>query len=171
MSVATTVKNAATTVGSIVSEHGDTITKVTDKAGKTVKVGELSHQAANAGSFKDGLNTGLDAASLVVASSVGNVPVLGAVIQGGIGAAKVANNLAHGDTVGAKSAAIEGAVTAGASLIPGGGLATKVAKGALVVGGAVGQHVVSSGNDVQHTAAIAPAKTPGKADAAKGRHT
>ncbi len=72
---------------------------------------------------------------------------------------------------GAKLAAIEGAVTAGASAIPGGGLATKVAKGATIVGGAVATHMVAASNDQQYdTAALAPAKTPNmKPDANKSR--
>lgn len=175
MGAAVAIKDAAVKVGTIVSENGKTITEVTDKAGRTVKVADLSRQAANASSFKDSLNTGLDALSLVVAGA-GTIPGinLGTVpVQALIGAGKAINNAAHGDMKGAKLAVIEGAVTAGASAIPGGGLATKVAKGATIVGGAVASHMVAtSANDEKYdTAALAPAKTPGKPGADKARHS
>lgn len=175
MGVTVAVKGAATKVGAIVSEHGDTITKVKDTSGRVVQVSELSRQAANSSTFRESLNTGLDALSLVVAG-VGTVPGvnLGTVpAQALIGAAKTVNNALHGDMKAAKLSAIEGVVTTGASMAPGGGLAVKVGKGALVVGGEVAKHVVSSSaNDEQfNTAAMAPAKTPGMTDASKSRGT
>lgn len=158
MGAAVAIQNATTKVGSIVSEHGDTV----DRAGKMVKMADVSRKAANSDSSKDSVNTGLDALSLVVAGA-GTIPIvnLGTVpIQAVLGVAKTANNALHGDMQAAKLAAIEGMVTTGASALPGGGMAVKVGKGALIVGGEVTKHIVASNDGQYNVATLSPAKTP-----------
>ncbi len=168
------VTKAVTTLGALVSKHGDTITRVKDTAGKVVQVSELPLKAANADySLKDAVNTGLDALSLAAAGA-GTIPGinLGTVpVQAILGAAKTANCALHGDMAGAKGAAIEGAVMTGASVMPGGGVLAKVSKGALIVGGEVAKHVVASNDPQFDPAAVAPAKTPGKPGDVKARHS